>query len=87
MIWQALNIEEILHTIHDMNNVSEIDYLYIYRDSTYALALGILGPYVEQKNQPLQKEEGAANLIMSGEQIVVECMFDHIVNYWATNNF
>ncbi|RPA96532.1 hypothetical protein L873DRAFT_1924376, partial [Choiromyces venosus 120613-1] len=65
-------IKETLHTIHDRNNVSKIDYLYVYGDSAYVLTLGILGPYVEQRNWPLKREEEAANLVMSGEQIVVE---------------
>ncbi|RPB02912.1 hypothetical protein L873DRAFT_1826546 [Choiromyces venosus 120613-1] len=45
MIWEASSIKETLCTIHDMNNVLKIDYLYVYRDSTYAPALSVLGPY------------------------------------------
>lgn len=86
-IWQASGIEEILRTIHETNTVSECDYLYVYGDSAYSPALGVLGPYVEQRNRPLRREEEAANLVMSGERIVVEWVFGRIVNYWAMNNF
>ncbi|RPB02064.1 hypothetical protein L873DRAFT_1880710 [Choiromyces venosus 120613-1] len=61
--------------------------LYVYGDSAYSPAFGVMGPFLEQVNQPLIVEEEAANIVMSGHRIVVEWGFGRVVNYWALNSF
>jgi hypothetical protein len=71
----------------EQNHVADEERLYVYGDSAYAPAFRVMGPFLAQVNRPLTRAEEAANVVMSGERIVVEWGFGRVVNYWAFNSF
>jgi len=75
IVWRSSGIGEILEHLFEKNDVSEDQRLYVYGDSAYVSAFGVIGPYLEQVNRPLRQEEEAANFVLSGERIVVEWGF------------
>ncbi|RPA99071.1 hypothetical protein L873DRAFT_1835601 [Choiromyces venosus 120613-1] len=86
-VWKASGIDVKLREMMEEHGVSESDRLYVYGDSAYLPVLGVLGLFLEHVGRPLERKEEAANLVMSGERIVVEWGFGHIINYWALNSF
>ena len=87
VVWRSSGIVEILQDLFTENGVSEEERLYVYGDSAYAPAFGVMGPFVEQVNKPLTREQEAANVVMSGQRIVVEWGFGYLAKYWALNSF
>ena len=82
IIWRSSGISEILRELFISDSP-----LYVFGDSAYAPSFGVMGPYIPSVNNPLTQEQEAANLVMSGERIVVEWGFGRVVNYWALNSF
>jgi len=87
VVWRSSGIVEILQDLFTENGVSEEERLYVYGDSAYAPAFGVMGPFVEQVNKPLTREQEVANVVMSGQRIVVEWGFGYLAKYWALNSF
>ncbi|RPA92969.1 hypothetical protein L873DRAFT_1707377, partial [Choiromyces venosus 120613-1] len=83
VIWRSSRIVEILHDLFE----EKTERLYVYDDSTYTPAFGVMGPFLAHVNKLLTTEEEAANIVMSGQRIVVEWGFAWVVNYWALNSF
>ena len=87
IIWRNCEIGDLLHTLFNENHVGVEERLYVYGDSAYAPAFGVMGPFIPQVNRPLTIAEEAANVVMSGERIVVEWGFGRVVNYWSLNAY
>jgi hypothetical protein len=87
VIWRNCGIGDRLRDMFEENHVAEEDRLYLYGDSAYAPAFGVMGPFVAQVNRPLNVAEEAANVVMSGQRIVVEWGFGRVVNYWSLNAY
>jgi len=87
VVWHSSGIVEILQNLFMENEVSAEERLYVHGNSAYAPAFGIMGPFVEQVNKPLTREQEAANVAMSGQRIVVEWGFGYLAKYWALNSF
>ena len=87
VVWRSSGIVEILRGMFEESEIGEDERLYVYGDSAYAPAFGVMGPFLEQVHKPLTPEQEAANIIMSGQRIVVEWGFGRVLNYWALNSF
>ena len=86
IVWCSSGIVAILQDWLTQNGVSEEERLYGYGDSAYASAFGVMGLFVEQVNKPLTREQEAANVVMSGQRIVVEWGFWYLAKYCALNS-
>ncbi|RPA94495.1 hypothetical protein L873DRAFT_1830295 [Choiromyces venosus 120613-1] len=66
VIWRSSGIVEILHDLFEESGISETERLYVYGDSAYTPAFGVMGPFLAHVNKLLTTEEEVANIVMSG---------------------
>lgn len=87
-IWKESGIEDFLRQLFDIEGVHSDERLYLYGDPAYHPGFGIMGPFrPEGANFTLSPEEEAANVVMSGQRIVVEWAFGLVTKYWGFNSY
>ncbi|RPA86415.1 hypothetical protein BJ508DRAFT_197364, partial [Ascobolus immersus RN42] len=84
-MWQESGIEERLRSLFEGN---QRERLYLYGDPAYYPGYGIMGPFrPEGRRVALTPEQEAANIVMSGQRIVVEWGFGLVSKYWTFTAF
>ncbi|RPB02874.1 hypothetical protein L873DRAFT_1833973 [Choiromyces venosus 120613-1] len=76
ILWERSGVADQLGKIMGLGDEA----LYVYGDTAYSPAFGIMGPF---RGDSMIPAEEAVNVVMSGHRIVVEWGFAHIVNYWS----
>ncbi|RPA78918.1 hypothetical protein BJ508DRAFT_241067 [Ascobolus immersus RN42] len=86
-MWQESGMETRLRELFKDTNPE--DRLYLYGDPAYYPGYGIMGPFRAEggRNFELTKDQEAANVVMSGQRIVVEWIFGIISRYWTFTAF
>ncbi|RPA78930.1 hypothetical protein BJ508DRAFT_198805, partial [Ascobolus immersus RN42] len=89
-MWSDCNIQthlrELFETQDDDGIEREREVLYLYGDPAYYPGYGIMGPF-RPSRRGLTSEEEAANIVMSGERIVVEWAFGLVTKFWGFTAF
>ncbi|RPA77542.1 hypothetical protein BJ508DRAFT_212702 [Ascobolus immersus RN42] len=84
-MWTECGIDERLRDL--FKEVDASDLLYLYGDPAYYPGYGIMGPFRPTLTRNLTSEEEAANILMSGERIVVEWAFGLVTKAWGFTAF
>ncbi|RPA80970.1 hypothetical protein BJ508DRAFT_326819 [Ascobolus immersus RN42] len=84
-IWRESGVEDHLRAL--MDPLPEEERLFLYGDPAYYPGYGIMGPFRPEGDEDLTPDEEAANIVMSGQRIVVEWSFGHVSKYWTFTSF
>lgn len=86
-MWSECGVDKHLRALFQEEENNKKEVLYLYGDPAYYPGYGIMGPFRPTLTRDLTAEEEAANILMSGERIVVEWAFGLVTKAWSFTAF